>query len=161
MFCGRVVNWPRKAHMLHNAVYLLFLLFANNSFSIKCYHNSQRVLKDIEHSRKFSKAHDIRAAHSLSLRGGAGSLASMFSDTGELLYDPSRCGGFSCCCALQILLILTEPLSAAAGIGIGLARDKLGNHVVSKISKGSPADLTGLVREGVSYAPQLQATSLA
>jgi hypothetical protein len=58
-----------------------------------------------------------------------------------------------CVCVNPILLfpllVLTTNFTAA-GIGVALARDKLGNHVVSKVSKGSTADTTGLVREGVS-----------
>jgi hypothetical protein len=52
------------------------------------------------------------------------------------------------------LLVLTTNFMAA-GIGVALARDKLGNHVVSKVSKGSTADTTGLVREGVSSCTSL------
>jgi hypothetical protein len=100
---GRAVSWPRKAQMLHNTVYFLLLLSAHPSFSIKGSHSVQGRLSDgwIEHSRQLSEPYAIRATQFLSLRGGAGSLASMFSDTGELLYDPSRCGGHFQCKALQ------------------------------------------------------------
>ncbi len=94
---GRVLCWPRKALMLHHAVYFLLLLVAIPSFSIKSTHSVHRVLNDgsIEHPQKFSEPYGIRITQLLSLRGGAGTLSSMFSDTGELLYDPSRCGRHS------------------------------------------------------------------
>ena len=98
---GRAVCWPRKTQMLNNAVYFLLLLIASPSFSVK--HCAHRGFNGccIEQSRKLSEPYGIRASQFLSLRGGSGSLASMFSDAGELLYDPSRYGGHFQCKALQ------------------------------------------------------------
>ena len=39
--------------------------------------------------------------------------------------------------------------TATAGLGIGLTKDKLGNHVVKKLAKGWPAEQSGLIEEKV------------
>lgn len=42
-----------------------------------------------------------------------------------------------------------------AGVGISLAIDKLGNHVVKKLAKGWPAEQSGQIQEKVNARSEL------
>ena len=68
--------------------YLVMLVLANST----CY--STRLL---EHVCRFSEFYAIKSGFGacskcIILRGGGGSLDSMFTASGDLIYDPTRCG---------------------------------------------------------------------
>ena len=89
---GRVVTFLRKMYKARVSNYLLLLLV----FCSTCHtsHQSEKP-RNVHGAIAIGAWKQRLAIQSLFLRGGAGSLASMFTADGELIYDPTRCGALT------------------------------------------------------------------